>query len=83
MNITVKSFNDPNSRAYDIGRLDFDCGLQVEGGNIWFSDLKGVPANGEYELISRNSFIHLKVETYSHASCMENQRKFRVLQRLS
>lgn len=80
--MTARLFDNPNSHQYDISRLDFDCGLQVEGGDIWFSDIKGVPDDGEYELMTRNHFIHLKIETYSHASHTENQRKFRVLQRL-
>ena len=83
MNIKVRLSNAPHSTQYDISRLDFNGGNQVEGGDIWYSDVNGVPDDGDFELMSRNAHLHLLVKIYSDSTKSDGHRKFTVLRKLS
>jgi hypothetical protein len=83
MNMTARLFNTPDSLTYGVGRLDFNGGDMIEGGDLWFSHDAAETPNGIYELESRNKFLHLKIQITSTTSILEVHRQFKVLQRLS
>ena len=81
--MTARLFGDPNSHKYEIGRLTFNGGNTIEGGDLWFSHDRLDSPNGIYELESLNKFLHLKIQITSTTSTLEVHRQFTVLGRLS